>query len=644
MKLIFLVLIPFLYLEASVILRVPFSVQRLDNGNTLIVDGGGQVNQFVSKIIEVEERGSLVWAYIKGDLGNTHHAEKLTNDNILMADTRNHRVIETDLDGNIIWSYSLGEGSPNDANRLSNNNTLITDRNNSRVIEVTPAGTIVWSYTLLNHPHNADRLANGNTIVCNSTDNEVIEVDSLGNIVWSYATGLNWPRDADRLTNGNTLITDTHNHRVIEITPSGTVVWSYELLDSPYEADRLDNGNTLISNISPGGSRVIEVDSLGAIVWQYPETTPVVVDTVWVYNPASGCTLYTHIHRPIDASPANRFPGVIMIPDYSDTGTIYDSTGLADRIADDGFILVHFDPDGRGQSTNHGAITTEDYCGYNQQDGLWEIAKYLWGYSYVDSLNIGIFSEGYGGTMASGELSRHMNDPYIKFLLDWEGPSDRYQTSQDSGGHVPVPVDSESFWIEREAGRFMKSVNVYYLRMQTEVDHNSHITDNRHAIALIDSGTAVQYGGKGICPWTRVNDSLMNPANMVYTVASPPEWILESHELFNGVRNLLYLHELSSKPLVYIEEEHDDSRIAQSMFIPSIVKRGEAELEISINKSRWVSVKVYDISGRLVQDVFQGMLTKGRHYLPLRALPGGVYFVVVRNNSVSSTKKVIFLN
>ncbi len=644
MKLLLIILTPLLCLEASVTLRIPFSVQRLDNGNTLMADGGGEVTQFVSKIIEVDHRGSLTWAYIKRDLLNSHHAEKLTNDNVLIADTRHNEVIEVDTDGNIVWFYSSGLYHPNDANRLANNNTLITDRDSNRVIEVTPDGTIVWSYTLLNHPHNADRLANGNTIVCNSTDNEVVEVDSLGNVVWSYGTGLNWPRDADRLANGNTLITDTHNHRVIEITPGGTIVWSYDLLNNPYDADRLESGNTLISNINPGERKIIEVDSLGTIVWQYPETTPVVVDTVWIYNPASGCTLYTHIHRPVDASPTNRLPGVIMVPDYSDDGSQYDSDERADHIADDGFILVHFDPDGRGQSTNHGVYTTEDYCGYIQQDGLWEITKYLHGYSYVDSLNIGIFSEGYGVTMASGMLSRHGNDPYVKFLFDWEGPSDRYQTSQDSGGHVPVPVDSESFWIEREAGLFMKSVHVYYLRMQTEADHNAHITDNRHAIALIDSGTAVQHGGKGMCPWTRVNDSLMNPVNMVYTIGSPPEWIDESHELFNEVRNMLYLHELSSKPLVYIEEDYDDSRIATSLFMPSIVNRGQAELEIHMDESEKVSIRVYDISGRLVQQLYQGILAAGRHCLSLHALPGGVYFVVVRVDNVTSAKKIIFLN
>lgn len=622
--------------------------QRLTNGNTLICDGGLFSNHSGSKILEVDPRGSLVWVYIKGDIVFPHSAQKLANGNILISDTGHDRIIEVDRHGSIVWTYDTNINVPNDADRLSNGNTLITVKRDDKVIEVNPSGTVVWSYTQLNRPHNADRLSNGNTMISNSDDNEVLEVDSLGNIVWSFSTGLDWPRDADRLANGNTLISDSHNGRVIEVTPGGTIVWSYTVLNSPYEADRLSNGNTLISDIiRMGVSQVLEVDSSGTIVWRYPETVPTVVDTVWIYNPSSGCTLFVNIHRPTDATPANPFPGVIMIPGGNETGITYDTTGLANRIADDGFICVHFDPDGRGNSTNNGTYTIEDYCGYIQQDGLWEIVRYLYTYPYIDTTSIGFFTESYGVTMASGVLSRHTNDPYIKFLLDWEGPSDRYQTCQDSGGHVPVPPDSQSFWIEREAALFMKSANVYYLRVQSTTDHNPNITDNSHAIALIDSGTATTYGGSGICPWTRVNDSLMNIPNTIYTIGSPPEWILETLELYDEERHLIFLHELASKPVVSVEEGKDEEipDLSHPFFLPSIVRSKEnTELRLSLTASQDLTLQVYDVCGRVSQNIFKGSLPEGDHRFSINFPQSGIYFLTLKRGTLLISEKVIVLH
>jgi len=62
---------------------------------------------------------------------------------------------------------------------------------------------------------------------------------------------------------GNTLITDHLGSRVIEVDSDGTIVWQKTGLDEPFDAERLANGNTLISEL---GGRVIEVDNGGNIV------------------------------------------------------------------------------------------------------------------------------------------------------------------------------------------------------------------------------------------------------------------------------------------------------------------------------------------------------------------------------------------
>jgi hypothetical protein len=65
---------------------------------------------------------------------------------------------------------------------------------------------------------------------------------------------------------GNTLIVENINKRVLEVDTLGTLVWQKTGLDSPNDAERLDNGNTIISEYT--SNRIIELDSSGSIVWE----------------------------------------------------------------------------------------------------------------------------------------------------------------------------------------------------------------------------------------------------------------------------------------------------------------------------------------------------------------------------------------
>lgn len=581
----------------AVMLKMPFGIERLPDGHTLICDALGETDM-EARAIEVDSLGALAWTYIKCDVPFLHTARRLANGNTLMSASNSNSIVEVDRHGDRVWTMAAGLEYPNEAYRLPSGNTLITDRDNNRVIEVTPEHKIVWSYSNLEGPHNGNRLPNGNTLICDSRDDRVIEVDATRVVVWQYATNLAWPRCAQRLPNGNTLITDTGHHQVIEVDASGATVWSASGLVLPYEAARLENGNTLVScgsGLAPG--RVVELSPAGQIVWQYPHTVEVMVETLWVVNPSSGCSLYVHIHRPAYADSSHRVPGVVFVPYATGFGSSFDSTGLPDDIAADGFAFLHFDPDGRGQS---GAYP-ENYNGYVHQDGLQACLSLLAGRSYVDTSRLGVYSRGYGITMASGALARYA-EPRVKFLLDYEGPANRRQTCQDSGGLVPVPADSNPFWQEREAGRFMRQVPAAYLRMQTEVDHNPNIPHNRHCIQLIDSATAVEHGGRGISHWTRVNDSVMNPPNRVYTPSarmSLPTWIPETEELQNELRILIYLHELAGMGQSGIAERSSPRTVVPLRVYPRPCREilqvglppGLSECELS----------VHDICGRLVK-------------------------------------------
>jgi hypothetical protein len=588
------------------------------------------MSQPTARVIEVDSIGRLMWAYVHSDIPWAHTARRLPNGNTLISATDDNRVIEVNPRGDVTWEMT-GISYPNEAWRLANGNTLITDKLGDRVIEVDSSRNIVWSYTSLAGPHNGTRLANGNTTICDSDLDRVIEVNSSGTIVWQYATGLNWARCAQRLPNGNTLITDSQHNRVIEVDSAGTIKWSFSSgLSLPYMATRLATGNTLISS----GSRVVEVDSAGNTVWRYPPAaSAVVVETLWVTNPTSGCSLYVHIHRPAGAGPDAKVPAVVLIPRESNAGTQMDQNGLADQVASDGFAALHFDAEGRGLSSG-----TEDYNGYFHQDGLQACVLELATRQYVDTAKIGIYTRGYGIVMAAGMIARHPQ-PSIKFLMDLEGPSDRYQTSNDSGGHVPVPVDSESFWDEREAGRSMKSVPAAYLRIQTETDYTGRIPDNHHAIALIDSATSSQHGGSGIAAWTRVDDSVMNPENQTYTVSDPPLWIPEVEERHNICRELIYLHELADGDFQGAISSRPSSpapRPSPFSIFPNPC-RGSATIRLSSPLPTPHSLSVYDASGRLVSS----FIVHGSSFIVPAPAAAGVYLLRLDSGGSFATARLV---
>lgn len=536
--------------------RVVHDVDLLPNGHLLVTDGGTFQPPAPGGIYEIDRGGGVIWSYSAG-LSFAHNADLQANGDVVISDTGNDRVLIVDSGGNVVWdsdSVALSDGShlnyPNDANVLPSGNLLITDRDNHRVIEITLAGTIVWQHgqtgvpgggpTRLNGPHNADRLANGNTIIADSNNQRVIEVTPGHTIAWIYNVGLNWPRDADRLANGNTLINDSNHHRVIEVTPEKTIVWTYTVDQISYDSDRLDDGHTLISN----GGQIIEVTADGTLVWSYPQIVP--PEEVWVLNPSTGVNLYCHIHRPRGFNPNRTYPGVVLVPGGSGAGTSFDANNRAQSFADLGFVAMHFDPDGRGESTNGGTYTYEDYCGYLQQDGLRAVLEYLADLPESDDRNIGVHSSSYGITMAAGTLARYAGAPAVKFLLDWEGPADRTDTAWPNG-HVPHDPNDDAWWSEREPTNFIDDFGGYYLRVQSEIDHVQ--ADNEHALKLLNGATHTQYGGLGRCYWTRINSEsgdTNNPPNTVYTMQDPPEWLPESVPTDPLLR--AYLGELALKP------------------------------------------------------------------------------------------------
>lgn len=248
-------------------------------------------------------------------------------------------------------------------------------------------------------------------------------------------------------------------------------------------------------------------------------------DTYWVTNPTSGARLFVRVLHPSDWAGEPR-PALILVPGGNGFSADFlrPPRNAATRIADVGFTVVIFDPDGRGHSEGG-----EDQNGFIQQDGLAAVIQFAATLPEIDAAQIGVISFSFGITMASGALVRYPGLP-VQFLIDWEGPANRNDTGGCDAAHTghlagEVACDDEAFWAEREASTFALTLQVPYLRLQSEKDHVQ--PDYEHTLLMITNATASAYGGSGIAPWTRLNDL---PPNTVYTVDTLPAMMPEDQD------------------------------------------------------------------------------------------------------------------
>lgn len=188
--------------------------QGLANGHRLVAS----ISQ--RKIVEFDESGQEVWRY--DDLpGKPFSVRRLENGNTLVACFDSGKVLEIRRDGSIARQISV-EGGPTDARRLENGRTLIALADIHQVVEVDQAGAVVWKVENMNSPYSAQRLPNGNTLVAQRYGGEVVEVNQKGEVVWSKS-GLAEVFDVQRLANGNTLFGDAKG--VQEVDVKGKTVW-----------------------------------------------------------------------------------------------------------------------------------------------------------------------------------------------------------------------------------------------------------------------------------------------------------------------------------------------------------------------------------------------------------------------------------
>ncbi|MBN3037921.1 MAG: aryl-sulfate sulfotransferase [Candidatus Omnitrophica bacterium] len=240
------------------------------------------------------------------------------------------RVVEVDMQGNIVWEYVLPHNlrpytNPGfDVESLSNGN-FVLELPRKGIYEIDRNGNVLWTYLDGKVSHDVDRLANGNTLLVFGNedgleDAQVKEVDPSGKIVWSwhakdhfykepykdiYHQGWTHTNAASRMSNGNTLISLRNFHFIVEVDPQGAVVRKIGegILQHQHDPEVLASGNILIANHGrPQGA--IEVDpQTDEIVWQFDVPDPSAWPIRDANRLANGNTLITATTKILEVTP-----------------------------------------------------------------------------------------------------------------------------------------------------------------------------------------------------------------------------------------------------------------------------------------------------------------------------------------------------
>jgi hypothetical protein len=195
-------------------------------------------------------------------------------------------------------------------------------------------------------------------------------------------------------------------------------------------------------------------------------------------------------------------PAVLLCPGVDDAGTVFDSWSApisADEVAALGAVVLHFDPAGRGRSWG-----AADYGGNEHQEDVAVAFAHLAALEGVDATRVGVVALSQGVAMAVGAVARRSLG--ARWLLDWEGPSDREVLT--AGGTHLAPADGheltdEAYWPPREPVRHVAGLRCAYVRLQADPDH-AQPGETRHATRM------VQAAASGALPWFQINDHPRN--------------------------------------------------------------------------------------------------------------------------------------
>jgi hypothetical protein len=219
----------------------------LPNGNAIIA--------WSSEVKELTRENVVVFNYKKSsenkELGTV---QRLENGNTLITELgQKPRLLEVSAEGKIVVEVPLQPETDNAhmqtrmARKLANGNYLVPHLLAFKVKEYTPDGQIVKEFVTdlpdlggraaENWPFTAIRLANGRMLVNLTHGNKTVEMDADGKVVWKVSNDdfpdlkpFADPCGGQRLSNGNTVIASYGSKgaiKVFEVTKDKKIVWTY---------------------------------------------------------------------------------------------------------------------------------------------------------------------------------------------------------------------------------------------------------------------------------------------------------------------------------------------------------------------------------------------------------------------------------
>jgi hypothetical protein len=235
-------------------------------------------------------QGKVIWSYNTAPGGEIDDVWMLTNGHVMYAHLNYLEELTPKKD--VVWHYDLPVGTESHSLQpigldkvlfVANGqpaNIIVMDKATNTIVSqhaLTDAGAVT-------HPQfRRIRMTSTGTILAPYLEaKKVVEFDKNFQIIWSYVPPTNGsPWTALRLHNGNTLIQDEVNRTAREVNSMGAIVWQFAQTDlppalmlmqgAPQTSERLANGNTVILSPSPGHNpafvQAVEVTQAKQVVW-----------------------------------------------------------------------------------------------------------------------------------------------------------------------------------------------------------------------------------------------------------------------------------------------------------------------------------------------------------------------------------------
>ena len=222
----------------------------LENGNILIC--------WSDKVVEYNEKKEIIFTFLRPKREGKVElsaVQRLENGNTLIVESsvESPRIMEVDKSGKVLLSVPLQPETENVhmqtrmARKLKNGNYLAPHLFAFAIKEYTPQGKVVKTIKtdlkelggskVHNWPFTAIRLKNGNTVANLTNGNKTAIFDADGKLVWSMSnndvegTPFRDPCGGQVLKNGNIVICSygaKDGVKIFEVNKNKEIVWKYE--------------------------------------------------------------------------------------------------------------------------------------------------------------------------------------------------------------------------------------------------------------------------------------------------------------------------------------------------------------------------------------------------------------------------------